>query len=48
METNPKDDARIDPGTLALPLTGARLGEVETLGGLMDEPSLLVFLRHGG
>lgn len=38
----------IDPAALELPLRGARLGGIETLGALLREPTLLAFLRHGG
>ena len=34
--------------TLGLKLNGSQLEEIETLGGLLGEPTLLVFLRHGG
>ena len=40
--------ATLEPQILALRLTGTRLHGIETLGGLLEEPSLLVFLRHGG
>jgi hypothetical protein len=34
--------------TLGLRLAGARLGGAMTLGELVAERALLVFLRHGG
>ena len=39
---------RLSPEVLELPVRGARLGGAETFGGLLGEPALLVFLRHGG
>jgi hypothetical protein len=38
----------LDRETLGLRLAGARLGGAMTLGELVQERSLLVFLRHGG
>lgn len=47
-KTTTHPPVRLAPEALALPLTGARMGETGTLGGLLQEPALLVFLRHGG
>ena len=38
----------LTPDQLALAINGDQLDGIETLGGLLGEPTLLVFLRHGG
>lgn len=46
--SDPDPSPVLDRKALALPVAGARLGDATTLGALVEQRTLLIFLRHRG